>query len=264
MLPRSRPDRDILSSIHTLDSAIKQSIYEANLFNAENLGYIRTYEQRNRFVVPLLQRIIDIENERRETGNPGLDEEEEHYTLGLIEDAKLPKLDHLIALNKTTADKVLTEIQNSIITKVKTVQLQLKKEAKDKLRNMIKELDELNAELETTEDQVTRDRMLEAREAFNSKYHNHFKREADKTTLFNQMNIEKPTKWFMNLASEKMTMDSPFNKLKKNGKKYENRDEMLVDANSFYANIFKLRQRPDGVSIEAFLKDLKDKPEALI
>ena len=36
---------------------------------------------------------------------------------------------------------------------------------------------------------------------------------------------------------------------------------MLVDANSFYANSFKMRQRPDGVSIEAFLKDLKDKPE---
>ena len=114
---------------------------------------------------------------------------------------------------------------------------------------MIKELDKLNNELETTEDQGTRNRMLEAREAFNSKYHNHFKREADKTTLFNQMNIEKPTKRFMNLASEKMTNDSPFNKLKNNGKKYENRDEMLDDANKFYSNIFKLRQRPDGVSI---------------
>ena len=42
---------------------------------------------------------------------PGLDEEEEHYTLGLIDkdDAKLPKLDHLIALNKLTADRVLTQ-----------------------------------------------------------------------------------------------------------------------------------------------------------
>ena len=61
---------------------------------------------------------------------------------------------------------MLTEIQTSIITKVKTVQLQLKKEARNKLRNMIKELDKLNTELETTEDQATRDRMLEAREAF--------------------------------------------------------------------------------------------------
>ena len=71
------------------------------------------------------------------------------------------------------------------------------------------------------------------------------------------------TKWFMKLASEKMTNDSPFNKLKKNGKKYENRDKMLDDAKTYYSNIFKLRQRPDGVSIEAFFKHLKDKPEVL-
>ena len=92
------------------------------------LGFLRTYEQRKKIVVPLLQRIIDIEKERIETDDPGLDEEEEHNTLLQIdrEDAKLPKLDHLIALNKLTADRVLTEIQNSIGTKVKTVQLQLK------------------------------------------------------------------------------------------------------------------------------------------
>ena len=249
-----------------LDSVIKQSIYEANLFNTENPGLIRTYEQRNKIVVPLLQRIVDIEKERIETDNPGLDEEEEHNTLLQIdrEDAKLPKLDHLIALNELTADRVLTEIQNSIGTKVKTVQLQLKKEAKNKLKSMIKELDKLNNELENTDDQNIRDRMLEAREAFNSKYHNHFKREADKTTLFNQMNIEKPTKWFMNLASDKMTNDSPFSKLKKNGRKYENREEMLDDANKHYSNIFKRRPRPAGVSIEAFLRNLKDKPEVLL
>ena len=39
---------------------------------------------------------------------------------------------------------------------------------------------------------------------------------------------------------------------------------MLGDANTFYANIFKLRQRPDGVSMENFLKDLKDKPEVIM
>ena len=72
---------------------------------------------------------MDIENERIKTRNPGLDEEEEHHTLGLIdnEDAKLPKLDHLIALNKLTADRVLKEIQNSVTTKVNTVQLQQQK-----------------------------------------------------------------------------------------------------------------------------------------
>ena len=112
-----------------LDSFLKQSIYEANIFNTENPAYISTYGQRNKIVVPLLRRIMDIEKERLETNNPGLDEEEEHYSLQEIdrEDAKLPKLDHLITLNTATADRVLTEIQNSICTKVKTVQLQLKK-----------------------------------------------------------------------------------------------------------------------------------------
>ena len=54
-----------------LDSVIKQSIYEANLFNTENPGYIRTYEQRNKIVVPLLQRIMNIEKERVETDSLG-------------------------------------------------------------------------------------------------------------------------------------------------------------------------------------------------
>ena len=204
-----------------LDSVIKQSIYEANLFNTEREDLRMIYENRNKIVVPLLQRIMDIEKERTDTGNPGLDEEEEHHTLGLIntEDLKLPKLDELIRLNKNKADRVLTDIQNGVITQVKTVQLQLKKEAKNKLKNLVKELDKLNAELETTENQETRDRMLEAREAFNSKYQSHFKREAEKTTMFRQMNIEKPTKWFLNLATAKMTNDSPFNKLRKGRKK---------------------------------------------
>ena len=61
-----------------LDSVIKQCIYEANLFNTENPGFIRSYEQRNKIVFPLLQRIMDIEKERLDTDNPGLDEEEEH------------------------------------------------------------------------------------------------------------------------------------------------------------------------------------------
>ena len=94
-------------------------------------------------VVRLLQRIIDIEKERLETDNPGLDEEEEHYSLLQIdrEAAKLPKLDHLITLNKDMADRVLTEIQNSIGTKVKTVQLQLQKKTTKRSQEQTKEHD---------------------------------------------------------------------------------------------------------------------------
>ena len=39
--------------------------------------------------------------------------------------------------------------------------------------------------------------------------------------MFRQMNLEKPTKWFLNLASDKKSMDSPSNKLEKNKKKYK-------------------------------------------
>ena len=115
-----------------LDSIIKQTIYEANLFTTEDAEMMKIYEDRNSIVIPFFQRIVDIENERKEDNNPGLYEEEEHYIIGRIEeeDRKLPKLDVLINLKSDKADMVLTEIQNGVITKVKTVQIQLKKTAK--------------------------------------------------------------------------------------------------------------------------------------
>ena len=50
---------------------------------------------------------MDIEKERLESNDPGLDEEEEFHTLNLInsQDAKLPRLDLLIDRNKEKADK---------------------------------------------------------------------------------------------------------------------------------------------------------------
>ena len=63
---------------------------------------------------------------------------------------------------------MLTEIQSGVVAKVKATQIQMKKEAKNKLKNLIKDLGRLNNELEQTNDQETRDRMLEAREAFQS------------------------------------------------------------------------------------------------
>ena len=101
---------------------------------------MKIYEKRNKIVVPLLQRIMDIEKERTETNNPGLDEEEEHYILGQIEtqDTKLPRMNYLIERNKLIADRVLTDIQNGVITKVKTVQIQLKKVAKKQTQDLNK------------------------------------------------------------------------------------------------------------------------------
>jgi hypothetical protein len=208
---------------------------------------------------------MDIEKERTETNNPGLNEEEEHYILEQIEtqDAKLPRMNYLIERNKLIADRVLTDVQNGVITKVKTVQIQLKKDAKNKLKTLIKDLGRLNNELEQAEDEITRNRILEAREAFQSQYSKHFRREAEKTTYFKQMNLEKPTKWFLNMASKQKTIASPSNKLRQNGKKYENIDEVLTDMHGFYENIFSLRQRPHGVSIENFLGELKDNSEVI-
>ena len=77
------------------------------------------------------------------------------------------------------------------------------------------------------------------------------------------MNIEKPTNWFLKVASKQKTIESPSNKLRKNGQIYENIKDVLTDVHGFYKNIFKLRERPPGVSIEKFLGDLKDRPEVL-
>ena len=64
-----------------LDSIIKQTIYEANLFTTEDNELMKTYEERNKIVVPLLQRIADIEKDRKAENDPGLCEDEEHHTL---------------------------------------------------------------------------------------------------------------------------------------------------------------------------------------
>ena len=47
------------------------------------------------------------------------------------------------------------------------------------------------------------------------------------------MNVEKPTKWFLNLASKQKTIESPSNKLKKNGKKYEDIKEVMTDVQKY-------------------------------
>ena len=39
--------------------------------------------------------------------------------------------------------------------------------------------------------------------------------------------------------------------------------ELLDDVQEFYENIFKKRERPEGVSIEKFLGDLKNRPEVI-
>ena len=116
-----------------VDSVIKQTINESNLFNTKRQDLIKLYEERNIIVVPLLQRIADIERERKENNDPGQYEEEETDITRQIEDEdnKLPKLKQLQELNKEHADRVLTDIQNGVVTMVKGVQIQQKKAAKN-------------------------------------------------------------------------------------------------------------------------------------
>ena len=83
------------------------------------------------------------------------------------------------------------------------------------LKDIIKKPGSLNNALEQTHDDGTRNRTLEAREEFQSKYQNQFRKEAEKTTMFRQMNLEKPTKWFLNMASEKNQWTLPLTNQKR-------------------------------------------------
>ena len=73
----------------------------------------------------------------------------------------------------------MTEIQNGIVTRVKTEQIEIKKAASSELRVITDKLSELNKKLERNLKNITRDEVLEAREEFNSKYNNFFKKEAE-------------------------------------------------------------------------------------
>ena len=144
----------------------------------------------------------------------------------------------------------------------------MKKAASNELKDLIRKLSELNKKLENNPNDDTRKELLESKELYNSKYEAFFKREAAKTTMFKQLNLEKPTKWFLNLSSDKLSTDSPANKLRKYcdkykdtndwGKKYDKKEEMQTDLHDAFKNIFDERPRNKNVSIENFLKEIKE------
>ena len=109
----------------------------------------------------------------------------------------------LHAINKEVANDVLTEIQNGVVTKVKTEQMALKKSVKNELKTITNEIDTLNKKLEEALDDETRSKLEEDQETFKKKYTQYFQREAEKLTMFRHINLEKPTKWFLNLSSKK-------------------------------------------------------------
>ena len=90
-------DNELITLVSFYDNNENKDCYLHSIENLENAELTKIYEDRNIIVVPLLQRIADIERERKENNDPGLDEEEEHYIITQIEaeDTKLPTLKHI-------------------------------------------------------------------------------------------------------------------------------------------------------------------------
>ena len=91
--------------------------------------------------------------------------------------------------------------------------------------------------------------------------------------MFRQLNLEKPTKWFMNLASDQKDAESPAIKLRKYcekykntpewGTKYENKEDAHNDMFDHFKNIFDERKREEGETIGKFLGEIQNNPETL-
>ena len=161
-----------LVSCGALDSVVKEVIFEANIYNSNVPEIIDAYTERNKIAVPLMKKIIEIQKERKKENQPALREEEEALAIESINkaDEKLPTISQLHEINKENADKILTEIQNGIITRVKQEQIIMKKAASNELKDLIRKLSELNKKLENNPNDDTRKERLESKELYNSKY----------------------------------------------------------------------------------------------
>ena len=69
--------------------------------------------------------------------------------------------------NKPFADRILTDIQNGVVTEIKSEQIQQKKAVKNELKDVIKKLGALNNALEKTQDEVTLNGHLKQDKHFN-------------------------------------------------------------------------------------------------
>jgi signal transduction histidine kinase len=126
---------------------------------------VEAYTERNKIAVPLMNKLIEIQKQRKKENLPALGEDEEATAIDSINkaDEKLPTISQLHEINKENADKILTKIQNGIITRVKQEQIIMKKAASNELRDLIRKL-------ENNPSDETRKELLEAKELYNSKY----------------------------------------------------------------------------------------------
>ena len=99
--------------------------------------------------------------------------------------------------------------------RVQKEQKALKKKSSNELREITRKLINLNLKLENNPTVVERQEIAETQELYNAKYTAFFKRETQNQIMFRQLNLEKPTKWFMNLANDQKDAESPTLKLRK-------------------------------------------------
>ena len=81
---------------------------------------VDAYTERNKIAIPLMNKLIEIQQQRKKEDQPALREDEEAIAIETINtaDEKLPTISQLHEINKENADRILTEIQNGIITRV--------------------------------------------------------------------------------------------------------------------------------------------------
>ena len=105
-----------------------------------------------------MNKLIEIQLHRKKENQPAIREDEEATAIENIntDDEKLPTISQLHEVNRENADRILTEIQNGIITRVKQEQVSMKKAASNELRDLIRKLRELNKNLEKDPDENKR------------------------------------------------------------------------------------------------------------
>ena len=247
-----------------MDNLINQIIYEAQVYSTECPEITAAYEERNIKVNPLMARLIALDTLRKENDFDMPIDEEEIEVMNQISaiDELLPTLKQLEIINKDIADKVLTTIQNGLVTKVKMEQTQLLKNRKLELKNIIENVHNANLKLQNANEDNIRE-ATEVKATFEAAYDDYFAKKMANSKIFSEINCEKPTKNFFNQWSDKQSMDSPSTKLKKNGAPYESRNAAREDLKDYFANIFKSHEQDKTKSIDEFLGDLKDCDDVL-
>ena len=82
------------SSTKIYINVVKEVIYEANIHNANIPEISRAYTKRNKIAVPLLHKLLEIQQEIKEKDEPDYRSQEEQEAIAIIneEDERLPTM----------------------------------------------------------------------------------------------------------------------------------------------------------------------------